>query len=65
MIFFSNFRIRVRIIGGKQKNIQRITRLGLCVNIDQSAICYISIDSSQRAQQTNEKFFSNFGIIIF
>ena len=27
------------------------------VNIDQIAMCYISMDSSQRALQTNEKFF--------
>ena len=33
------------------------------VNIDQSAMCYISMDLTQQALQTNGKLFSNFGII--
>ena len=35
------------------------------VNIDQSAMCYISMDLSQQALQTNGKRFSNFGIIFW
>ena len=30
------------------------------VNIDQSAMCYISMDSSRQALQTNGKLLSNF-----
>ena len=30
------------------------------MNIDQIAMCYTSMDSSQRALPTNEVFFSNF-----
>ena len=33
------------------------------VNIDQIAMCYISMDLSRQALQTNGKFFSNFGFI--
>ena len=33
------------------------------VSIDQSAVCYISMDLSRRALQTNGKRFSNFKII--
>ena len=33
------------------------------VNIERSAMCYISIDSTRQALQTNVKLFSNFGII--
>ena len=33
------------------------------VNIDQSAMCYMSMDSSQEALQTDGKLFSNFKII--
>ena len=34
-----------------------------CVNIDQSPMCYISMDLTQRALQANGKLCSNFGII--
>ena len=33
------------------------------VNIDQIAMCYISMDSSRQALQTNGYLFSNFRII--
>ena len=33
------------------------------MNIDQIAMCYISIYLSERALETNGKLFSNFGII--
>ena len=33
------------------------------MNIDQIAMCYKSIDSSQRALQTIEKLFSNFKLV--
>ena len=45
------FQIRFRIIGRKQKNIQTNYKNGM--NIDQIAMCYISIDSSRQALQTN------------
>ena len=31
--------------------------------MDQIAICYISMDASQRALQTNGKFFPNFNFV--
>ena len=43
----------------KQKIIERITS----VDIDQSAMCYISMDWSRQAKQNNGIFFSNFEII--
>ena len=49
-IFFK-FRIRFRIIGRK------IIKIIASVNIDQSAMCYLSMDSSRQALQTHEKFF--------
>ena len=33
------------------------------MNIDQIAMCYISMDSSQLALQTNEKLFSNLKLV--
>ena len=33
------------------------------MNIDQIAMRYVSMDLSQRAVQTNEKFFSNFDFL--
>ena len=55
MLFFK-FRFRFRIIFRKPKNVQ--TNRG--VNIDQSEMCYISMDSSQRVRPTNGKLFFNF-----
>ena len=49
---FFQFQIHFRIIGRKQKNIQ--TNI---VNIDQSAIYHISINSSRQALQINGKLF--------
>ena len=53
-VFFSNFDFWPKI---DFFNEQR------AVNIDQSAMCYVSIDLSRHALQTNRKLFSNFGII--
>ena len=33
------------------------------MNVDHIAMCYISMDSSQQALQTNEKLFSNFELV--
>ena len=33
------------------------------MNINQIAMCYISMESSQRALQTNENLFSNFKLV--
>ena len=54
----SLFQISLRNFGRKPKNIQKNG-----VNIDQIAMCYISMDLSQRAQQTNGKLFSNFKLV--
>ena len=45
--FFSKFLIHFRIFSRKQKHFQR------GVNNDQITMCYISMDSSQQALQTN------------
>ena len=33
------------------------------MNIDQIAMCYMSVDSTRQALQTNGKLFSDFGIV--
>ena len=55
---FLKFRIRFRIIIRKPKNVQ--TNRG--VNLNQRAMCYISMDSSQRARPTNGKILNFFKI---
>ena len=51
--FFFEFQISFRNFGRKLKNIQKNRRREYW----QIAMCYTSIDSSQPALQTNEKFF--------
>ena len=43
----------------KSKNIETNSEPKRGVSIDQSAMCYISMDSSWQALQTNGNFFSN------
>ena len=59
---FFQFRISFRINGWKPKNIQMNSE----VNIDQSAMCYTSMDLSWEALQTNGFFlFSNLEFCLF
>ena len=58
-LFFSTFKLVFEFVAKYRKIFKRIER---CVNIDQIAMCYTSMDSSQRALQTNEKLFFKFQI---
>ena len=55
------FRISFPIICRKPKKYSNKER---GVNIDQCAMCYISLDLCRRALETNGKLFSNFEIIL-
>ena len=59
-ISLRNFGQKQKILAENQKNIHENSE----ANIDQSAMCYISMDSFQRALRSNGKlFFSNLGVI--
>ena len=57
MYSFLKFQFHFKIIGRKPK--KYLNR----VNIDQSAMYYISMDLTRQALQTNGKLFSNLRII--
>ena len=62
---FSNFKLVFEILAKNIKFLPKIKKYSKelqGMNIDQIATCYISMDSSQRALQTNEKLFLNFGL---
>ena len=58
--FFSNFEFVFEFLA---ENRRKIFKKLQGVNIDQSALCCISMDSSQQALQSNEKHFSNFNFV--
>ena len=58
---FFKFQISFLNFGQKTKNIQKNREVAMC--IDQIAMCYISMDLSQQALQTNGKLFSNFKLV--
>ena len=55
-LFFLNFKFVFEILTENQKIFKRVARR-------ESAMCYISMDSTRQALQTNGKLFPNFGII--
>ena len=59
--FFLNFEYVFKLMPENRKILKRIAG----VNIDQIAMCYISMDLSRQALQTNRKLFSNFGFFFF
>ena len=56
--FFSNFNLVFEILA-TEKCINELRG----VNIDQSAMCYTSMNSSRQALQTNGKLFSSFEFV--
>ena len=58
--FFSNFKFVFEIFA---KNSEKDSNEYRGVNIDEIAICYISMDSSRQSLQTNEKLFSSFEFV--
>ena len=60
---FLTFQISFQIIVRKPQKKKKKSNKLRGVNMYQTAMCYISIDSSRHALQNNGKPFSNFGII--
>ena len=56
-VFFLNFKLVFEILAESRKIFKRIATSEVWI-FDQIAMCYISMDLSQQALQTNGKFFS-------